>query len=69
MNKKTLGVVIAIVVVIIIGIYMWGGNTSVSSMNALQPAAVSQASSSDEVSDIEAGLNFSDSGPDLSGLN
>jgi len=72
-GRKSVGPLVGIVVIAIILIlaafYFWGGRTVSSERASSQAAAVSQASTSDEVSDIEADLNATDPGPDLSSLN
>ncbi len=63
------GIVIAIIVVALAAYYIWGGKSVARDSAASQPAAVSQASTSDDVASIEADLSAVDAGPDLSSLN
>lgn len=67
--NKIIAIVIVVIAVVAAAFYFMGGKTPVSLSGTSQTASVAEASSSDEISDIEADLNVTDPGPDLSGLN
>lgn len=72
-SKKSVGPLVGIAIIavllIVAAFYFWGGKIVSNSRSASQAAAVSQASTSDEIGAIEADLSATDPGPDLSSLN
>lgn len=65
-NKIVTGIVI--IIVVIVAAYFFMGDKSVVSTSDISQTAAVGASSSDEVSDIEADLNMAGPELDLSGL-